>query len=82
MEVLDRPHWATLQIPTSLGPRVIALLTTLQQGKEQATDVDIKKITPLPTAASWGEQSQAPHGTVDGHGVGQDNHGADNTQPP
>ena len=81
MEVHDRPHLATLQIPTSLVQRAIALLTTLQQGKEQATDADIKKFTPLPTAASWGEQGQTTHGPVDGHGFGQDNHSPDNTQP-
>ena len=81
MEVHDRPQLATLQIPTSLAQRAIALLTTLQQGKEQAIDVDIKKFTPLPAKASWGEQGQAPHGTADGHGTGQDNHGPDNTQP-
>lgn len=48
MEVHDRPHLATLQVPTSLVQRAIALLTTLQQGKEQATDVDIKHFTPWP----------------------------------
>ncbi len=81
MEVHDRPHLATLQIPTSLVQRVIGLLTTLQQGKEQATDVDIKKFTPLPTAPSAGEQDSAAHGSADGHGAREDNHGTDNTQP-
>jgi len=81
MEVLDRPHLATLQIPTSLVQRAIALLTTLQQGKEQATDVDIKKFTPIPTTTGAGEQDTTAHGIVDGHGTGQDNNGTDNTQP-
>ena len=81
MEVLDRPHLATLQIPTSLAQRAIGLLTTLQQGKEQAIDVDIKQFTPLPTTTGAGEQDSASHGPVDGHGTGQDNHGPDNTQP-
>ena len=81
MEVHDRPQLATLQIPTSLAPRVIALLTTLQQGKEQAIDVDIKKFTPLPTAPSAGEQDSASHGTADGHGTGQDDNSPDDTQP-
>lgn len=48
MEVHDRPHLATLQIPTSLVPRVIELLTTLQREKEQAIDVEIKHFTPWP----------------------------------
>ena len=80
MEVHDRPHLATLQIPTSLVQRAIALLTTLQQGKEQATDVDIKKFTPLPTATGAGEQDSTAHGSADGHGTGQDDHGTDNPQ--
>ncbi len=63
-EVIDRPPMANFQVPTNLAQRTITLLTTLQQGKEQATDVDIKKFTPLPTAPSAGEQDSTAHGPV------------------